>query len=223
MVLSAAVHDRRLGRSLVSERPRARFRSASLVKLLIAVDALERHRHSPGLPGRVRTMLSVSDDDIANDLWDADGGPELVTRVGQRVGLSDLRPPVIPGRWGDTMISTADVVTTYQYVLSSLAAEDRDLIVGAMADAPRHGSDGFDQHFGVPTLPRPWAVKQGWSATARDRVLHTSGLVGADWRLVVVVLAAFPPDTGWTDAAAAVDTAVAAIQTNLSDHQVHWG
>jgi hypothetical protein len=220
-LVSVAVVDQQLGRRLVAEQPGLRFRSASLVKLFIALDALDRRRSAPGLDGRLHTMLSVSDDDIANELWDDDGGPELVTRTVLRLGLPDAQPPVIAGRWGDTMISTADIVATYRYVVDVLPATDRELVVGAMESAPTHGSDGFNQHFGVPkTLPKPWAVKQGWSTTARDRVLHTSGLLGAQWRFAVVVLASFPPDTEWSVAAAAVDAATGSIRPYLSDGEV---
>jgi hypothetical protein len=185
------------------------FRSASLVKLLIALDVLERRPVEPPLRDALRRMLSASDDGVANELWDADGGPEIVTRMARRLALPSTRPPEIPGRWGDTMVGIADVVAIYQHVLHN------DLIVNALAAATQYGSDGFDQHFGIPTLPRPWAVKQGWSECPRDVVLHTSGLVGAGWRFVVVVLASFPVGTDWATAAAAVNDEVTALAPGL--------
>ncbi|MFI9380597.1 hypothetical protein [Kutzneria sp. NPDC052558] len=188
------------------------FRSASLVKLLIALDVLDRRPVTPALREALRLMLSASDDDVANELWEADGGPEIVERTARRLALPAARPPEIAGRWGDTMLGIGDVVATYEHILGS---QWRDLIVGALAAAPRHGSDGFDQHFGIPRLPRPWAVKQGWSASPADVVLHSSGLVGAGWRFVVVVLASFPVGTEWATAAAAVDGEVSALSSGL--------
>jgi len=46
-------------------------------------------------------------------------------------------------------------------------------------------------------------------------VLHTSGLVGAEWRFVVVVLASFPVGTDWETAAAAVNEEVTALAPGL--------
>ncbi|MFC0548048.1 hypothetical protein [Kutzneria chonburiensis] len=179
------------------------------MKLLIALDVLERRPAEPPLRDALWRMLSASDDGVANELWDADGGPAIVTRTAARLALPSTRPPEIVGRWGDTMLGIADMVAIYRHVL------DNDLIVDALAAAPRHASDGFDQYFGIPTLPRPWAIKQGWSTSPRDVVLHTSGLVGADWRFVVVVLASFPVGTDWVTAAAAVNDEVTALAPGL--------
>jgi hypothetical protein len=153
---------------------------------------------------------------VANELWDTDGGPEIVVRTAERLALPAARPPEIAGRWGDTMLGIGDVVATYRHVLETAPAPWRELILDALVAAPRHGSDGFDQYFGIPNrLPRPWAIKQGWSESPRDVVLHTSGLVGADWRFVVVVLASFPVGTDWATAAAAVDDEVAGLADQL--------
>lgn len=186
------------------------------MKLLIALDVLDRRPASPQLCDALRLMLSASDDDVANELWDADGGPEIVERTARRLALPAARPPEIAGRWGDTMLGIGDVVATYRHVLETAPAAWRELILSALAAAPRHGADGFDQYFGIPgRLPRPWAVKQGWSASPRDVVLHTSGLVGAGWRFVVVVLASFPVGTEWATAASAVDDEVRALSAEL--------
>jgi hypothetical protein len=182
------------------------------VKLLIALDVLERRPAEPPLRDALRRMLSASDDGVANELWDADGGPEIVARTARRLALPSTRPPEIVGRWGDTTLGIADMVAIYRHVLDS---PWHKLILDALAAAPRHGSDGFDQYFGIPTLPRPWAVKQGWSDSPRDVVLHTSGLVGPGWRFVVVVLASFPVGTDWATAAAAVNDEVTALAPGL--------
>lgn len=186
------------------------------MKLLIALDVLDRRPATPPLGDALRLMLSASDDTVANELWDADGGPEIVVRTARRLALPAARPPEIAGRWGDTMLGIADVVATYRHVLEAAPDASRSLILDALAAAPRHASDGFDQYFGIPgVLPRPWAVKQGWSESPRDVVLHTSGLVGADWRFVVVVLASFAVGTDWVTAAAAVNGEVTALTPGL--------
>jgi hypothetical protein len=213
---ATGVFDRARGRAVVWREPELAFRSASLAKLLIALDVLDRRADSPALRDALRRMLSASDDDVANQLWDADGGPEIVERAAKRLALPTARPPEIVGRWGDTMLSVTDMVAIYRHVLESAPVAQRELIIDALAAATPRGSDGFDQYFGIPRrLPRPWAVKQGWSTSPRDVVLHTSGLVGADWRFVVVVLASFPVGTAWPEAAAELDAEVGALAAEL--------
>ncbi|PWW56260.1 serine hydrolase [Actinokineospora spheciospongiae] len=198
------VLDRETGTEVVSALPDRRFRSASLVKLLIAVDVLEAGADT-ATRKQVARMLRLSDDDIASALWVRRGGAALVTRAARAMGLRDTRPPAIPGRWGDVLLTARDVAGIYTHVLEALPAADRALVVDALAAAPRSAADGFDQHFGIPDgLSAPWAVKQGWSDSTRDIVVHSTGLVGAGWRYVVVLLTEHPLRTAWSTAAKSV-------------------
>jgi hypothetical protein len=201
---------------LLSIEPDRPFHSASLVKLLMAIDALVRGADE-ALRARIGTMLRLSDDGIANALWTRGGGPDLVARTGQAIGLTGTRPPAVPGQWGDVVVTARDVVRIYEYVLTRLSEPDRALVVGAMAEAPRTAADGFDQHFGIPAgLPgRPWAIKQGWGNNATDMVLHSSGLVGVDWRYVVVVLTEHPLRVAWRTAADSVTAAAQSLAAVL--------
>jgi hypothetical protein len=92
------------------------------------------------------------------------------------------------------------------------------------------GTDHYDQSFGIPSVfPQPWAAKQGWygfgdtpaqpctatsSAAApvdgparivpvdllSGAVLHTTGTVGADDGVIVVVLTQYPAGTSFASA-----------------------
>ncbi|HEU5109922.1 MAG TPA: hypothetical protein VFT95_15375 [Micromonosporaceae bacterium] len=210
--LGAVVLDRTTRAELLAIEPDRQFRAASLVKLLIAIDVLS-HGADDRLRDRISTMLRVSNDGIASDLWSRAGGPELVRRTSNALGLTGTHPPADPGQWGDVLLTARDVVRVYDHVLTTLPEPDRTLIVGALAGAPRVAADGFDQHFGIPAgLPgQQWAIKQGWSNSARDISLHTSGLVGADWRYVVVVLTEHPRQVAWKVAAKSVTAATQAL------------
>ncbi len=37
-----------------------------------------------------------------------------------------------------------------------------------------------------------WAIKQGWGTSGANAVMNSTGLVGPNWRYVVVVLSAAP-------------------------------
>jgi hypothetical protein len=209
-VTSVAVVDLAGCAELAAVAPEEPFASASLVKLLIALDVLERSPEAPEeTRRRLRLMLSASDDDVANELWSAGGGPEIVRRTAERLGLRGTRPPERPGLWGTTTTTARDVGLVYRHVVADLPAGRHDLLVDALAAASRTASDGFDQHYGVAAALAgpPLAVKQGWGARSGRVVVHSTGLVGGPGLLAVVVLTSWPPGTEWATAVRAVTAA----------------
>lgn len=142
-------------------------------------------------------MLADSDDAIADSLWTADGGPTIVTRMVGLLGLTGTQPPADSGEWGDTLITPRDMVTVYRYITDQLPDPDRDLVLGALADAPQIAADGFNQYFGIPDgMPHTtWAIKQGWGTSGSRAVMNSTGLVGTDARYVVVLMACAPTDS----------------------------
>ncbi|MER7499197.1 hypothetical protein AB0L05_26610 [Nonomuraea pusilla] len=161
------VFDRKAGTFVATRNAHRKFRSASVVKILIAIDYLERRASVPEADARLlEIMLRSSDDDAASTFWDRGGKGQIVVRTARRLGLADTTPPPRskPGFWGYTSLSAYDVVRTYRYLLDRADARVRDTILGHLRHATPCGTDGFDQTFGIPdALPRPWAVKQGWS------------------------------------------------------------
>ncbi|WP_284747087.1 hypothetical protein [Amycolatopsis sp. RTGN1] len=210
--VSVLVHDRKNDRDVVSYRPDATYTSASLVKLYIAFEALRRGEPA----GEVAEMLSRSDDDVASRLWMRLGGPEIVTSWAARIGLKSTTPPADAGHWGSTLVSAADLVRTYRYLMDEAPAGTRQLVLRALDGATGHAADGFDQYFGIPgaVTVADWAVKQGWSCCDPGRNLHTSGLV-AGRRYIVVVLSAQPAATSWAKASQNVTAVVKALSVPL--------
>lgn len=210
--LSVLVHDRKNDRDVVSYRPDATYTSASLVKLFIAFEALRQ-----GEPAdEVAEMLSRSDDDVASRLWTRLGGPKIVTSWATRIGLKATSPPADTGHWGSTLVTAADLVRTYRYLMDEIPASTRQVVLRALDGATEHGADGFDQFFGIPDAVKAadWAVKQGWSCCDPGRNLHTSGLVGGR-RYIVVVLSAQPAATSWAKASQNVTAVVKALSGPL--------
>jgi hypothetical protein len=209
--LGAVVFDRTTGETVLALDADRPFRSASLVKLLIAIDTLQRGTGGEDRQ-RVARMLAMSDDGLASALWVAGGGPELVTRTSAALGLTGVRPPEVPGQWGEVVVTPRDVVTVYRHVLA-LPPADRELIVGALGRAPRYAADGFDQYFGIPDgLSASWAIKQGWGNNSTSMVLHSTGLVGPGLRYVVVLLTEHPLGSGWQTSAQSVTAAATALR-----------
>jgi hypothetical protein len=180
------------------------FHSMSVVKLLIALDLLDTNNWvapDTSTQQELHQMLAASDDNIADNLWDADGGPEIINRMVGLLGLTGTQPPQDAGEWGDTFITAQDMVAVYRYITDELTAPDRDLLIGALSDAQRIAADGTDQYFGIPNaLPHvTWAVKQGWGTSGSDSVFNTTGLVGTGSRYVVVLLTNDPSGAYSTD------------------------
>ncbi|MEU6038630.1 serine hydrolase [Actinomadura sp. NPDC047616] len=211
------VFDRESRRTVREYRAHRVFRSASVVKILIALDHLERSREADP---RLGPMLRSSDDAAATALWRRGGRGAIVERMARRMGLTDTRPPPTdkPGFWGYTALSAADVVKTYRYLLERARPEHREVVLRELRRATRRGTDGYDQYFGIPrAVPKPWAVKQGWSGFGQGAsgvvpgdlglgrpVLHTTGLVGPGERYVVAVLTLQPAGTSYPTAAARI-------------------
>ncbi|HEX6404478.1 MAG TPA: hypothetical protein VF003_15160 [Pseudonocardiaceae bacterium] len=198
--VSFEVFDRATNSVLTSQNADRQVASMSVVKLLIALDVLAGDNWAtpePGTQQQLHQMLANSDDQISDDLWTAGGGPAIVTRMVNLLGLTGTRAPDDPGQWGDTLITPQDMVTVYRYITDKLPKSDQELILGALSDSPKIAADDFNQYFGIPDgLPNSsWAIKQGWGTSGSEAVMNSTGLVGPDWRYVVIVLAAAPANS----------------------------
>ncbi|MER7829862.1 hypothetical protein [Streptomyces sp. NPDC095602] len=164
-----AVFDRQTGTFTEQVNAAAPFRSASVVKILIALDLVWNSGPdalSAADRSRVDAMLRGSDDSAASYFWVNHGQGAMIDRMVSRLGLLDTaRPPAThPGFWGYTALSARDTVTVYRYLLDRAPQSVRDYIMGNLRQSTRCATDGYDQHFGIAgAFNRPWAVKQGWS------------------------------------------------------------
>jgi hypothetical protein len=165
-----AVFDRTSNTFTEQQNADTQFRSASVVKLLIALDYLWDRGPGYAIPAADRPaldrMLRSSDDDAASTFYARGGYEKVVNRMVTRLGLRHTAPPPADqrGYWGYTAITPADTVTIYRYILDRAPAPVRDYVMGQLRQSTRCGLDGFDQTFGVPSaFERPFAVKQGWS------------------------------------------------------------
>jgi hypothetical protein len=162
------VFDRQARKVVAHHQVHHRFRSASIVKILIALDYLERQKDPipAGDLALLKPMLRGSDDNAATALWRRGGQGKIIQRMARKLGLTDTGPPPAakPGFWGYTAISAIDIARVYRYVLERSDSRVRGFILGHLRNAQQCATDGFDQYFGIPrAVPRPWAIKQGWS------------------------------------------------------------
>lgn len=216
-----AVFDRQTGTFTEQLNTAGQFRSASVVKLLIALDVLWNRSPdalSAADRARIDTMLRGSDDTAASTFWANNGSGAIVDRMVTRLGLTDTaRPPSThPGYWGYTALSARDTVKIYRYMLDSAPAATRDYLLGDLRQSTRCATDGYDQHFGIAgSFNRPWAVKQGWSGFSSGGCTATTATVASEPNAKVTKVAKEPAGTvARTPAGAdAIDLARPALHT----------
>lgn len=191
------LYDRESGKELASVDADRPYYTASVVKLLIAIDEV-RSDGGWALPDAdavedLTDMLAGSDDAIASAFWEQNGGNAIVTRTATLIGLSHTTPPADPSQWGMAKTTASDVVATYEYLLDEVPDDVAAPLLAALGDARNPADDGWDQYFGIPDgLPgRSWQIKQGWMILRNALVLNTTGVVGG--RYVVVLLTQQPP------------------------------
>ncbi len=221
VTLAVAVADRATGEFVGSMSGTEPMYAASLVKIIIAVDVLQRRRSGLAVDAEdvalIRRALGPSDDQAMNLLWTRFDGPAAVSRVARQLGLSATRPPVDPSQWGESLVSAHDMVLLYRHVLGELPPWDRELIMTALATAPPVAADGFAQDFGLQAAPgRSLAAKQGWMCCPDDRInLHSTGALGEQRRFVVALLSNQPAGRGYDGARETVTAAADAVRAAL--------
>jgi hypothetical protein len=219
--LRIAVLDREVGESASAGAAAEPTYTASLSKLVVAVDVVDRRAEglavTDGDLDLLRRALGPSDDAAMNALWSRFDGAAAASRVSARLGLTGTRDPGDPSQWGEMLVSAEDYLRLYDHVLAMPAA-DGDLILGMLAAAPPVARDGFAQDFGLlaPGPVRGAVAKQGWMCCFGQRYyLHSAGLLGSDSRFVVSLLSVQPRAGGWTAARAGLDTVARAVATSL--------
>ncbi|MGH3429609.1 MAG: hypothetical protein ACRDQZ_18915 [Mycobacteriales bacterium] len=264
MTASYVLYDRETN-SVTSElNPTKQYRSASLVKLLIALDYLQTKGSLDAVSATDRaalqSMLRSSDDVAARNFWQAAGRDQVITRMVPRLGLRQTQPPADPNYWGYTALSASDVVKIYRYLLDDDDPQGfKAFVLAQLHQSTRCAVDGRDQSFGIPSaVPTPVGVKQGWSGfgetpagqecspttlaekaaygkEAPDGVnprsaqrkgapsidltsplLHTSGLVDGDSK-ILVVLTLYPANTSWDTATGQITDLTRQVYESGSD------
>lgn len=211
-----AVYDRRTGTLVAGASADRPFYTASVVKLLIAVDVL-RHQDWRVAGGDTASdltaMLSASDDAAATRLWNEFGGSEIVERTSELIGLRATTPPAEAEEWELTRMSPRDIVRTYTYLQSEVPRPARETVFDALDRFDPTAADGFDQRFGIPTAfgDDTVAVKQGWMPVGDEVVLNTTGVVGDGGRFVIALPVTMPGDTGFATAREALTAGARAL------------
>ncbi|MET3804543.1 hypothetical protein ABIB25_001538 [Nakamurella sp. UYEF19] len=165
----------------------------SLVKLILAADVIDQAGGVANVPSdtldELHEMIAVSDDSVAQDFYDDGGQGAIITRVAAEYGLSETSPSPEPRYWGDVRITAHDMASLLYQLLSN---PDTSLwFTEAMEDSQSIGADGFDQNFGVNSVPGAGS-KQGWGCCLGS--VLTIHSVGFTSNQIIVVMSTAPND-----------------------------
>ncbi|HEX7302723.1 serine hydrolase [Lentzea sp.] len=194
---------------VVSEQGDKPFYSASLSKLILAVDALQQQLSADD-QDLVHRALSVSDDNAMDVLWTRFDGMGAIGRVAAEAGLTGTHAPQDPSQWGEVVVTADDMVRLYHYILGSPV---RDAVVADLSSAQATAADGFDQAFGLLGVTGAYA-KQGWMYYLPSEVyLHSAGVL--DNRYAVAVLTT-NPSGDWATARQSINAVTQAVLGKLT-------
>ncbi|MEE4023630.1 serine hydrolase [Gordonia sp. PKS22-38] len=219
-----AILDRRFGSLATNAAARTPTLTASLVKVVVAVDIITRRRENGLAVGQrdlqlIQRSLAVSDDQAMNELWTRFDGMGGIGRVSRRVGLTGTAPPGNPALWAEATTTAADMVKIFDFILKMPPA-DRVSIMRPMTDPPAVAADGFAKNYGLlaPGLTESVAAKQGWMCcVGGGGQLHSTGVLGRDGRFVVALLGQLPPTGNWGPARGQMNAVARAIVRVLYD------
>ena len=193
---SVIVMNKQTGSVTTSIDAEATVPAMSLFKIIVAADVINRAGGvgdvAPGTLARLRQMIIASDDSIAQDFYDDDGQGDIVTRVANEYGLSETTPSPEPRYWGDVRISAHDMASLLYQLLSNTATSA--WFTQTMQASRDVGADGFDQNFGVNSVPGAGS-KQGWGCCLGDVIaIHSMGFTANQ---IIVVLSTADPDVSY--------------------------
>jgi hypothetical protein len=174
------------------------FYSASLSKLMLVVDMLDRDVPLSDRDHRlISRALGASDDDAMNFLWTKFDGYNAMTRVATSLGMAGTQTTSDRSQWGEVMVSPAGYARLYQHIMNEMTDDDEAIIVTSLNAAIPVAADGFNQHFGLLGGPLKAFAKQGWMYYGSRLYLHSAGVVmnGSD-NYVVVLMSAQPSSSG---------------------------
>lgn len=192
-----SVYDTKTGHLYRAGSFTSGFASESVVKVFIAAKILVQGRMHGTTAKRAYKMITQSDDAIASSLYGSVAGDHLITWVKKHWHVPSLgHEPIRNNWWGSTRITSDGLVRLY----AKLKADKKvgPWLLNAMHHHYVHGSDGFNQSFGIPSATSHAAVKQGWgqdfSYTHSNASENTTGYVNSD-RYAVAILARGPAST----------------------------
>jgi hypothetical protein len=190
--VTAAVYDDVTGRTS-SYRPDTPEVTASIMKVdilatLLAQSQADGQALTPADQSLSQSMIELSDNDDAQDLWDSEGGATAVQRFDTAAGLTQTTPDAA-GYWGLSTTTAADQVQlmrTVAYPNGVLSTASQGYELGLMSHVES------DEDWGVsagPGADATVALKNGWlPLDSGGWQVNSVGYVDGDGRNYVIAV-----------------------------------
>ena len=190
--ITVAVENLRSGRTYVYNSG-AREQTASIMKVDI-LETLLRQAIDANTPlsaqqaGLVQGMIENSNNDDAQDLWDAEGGAGAVAAYNARAGMTQTVPNAA-GYWGLSTTSAADQIALLRQLVDQhglLNTASKRYQLGLMENVESDQAWGVSG--GVPAGVSV-ALKNGWLPVSSGWQVNSIGRVRGDgrWYLIAVL------------------------------------
>ncbi|MEV0713837.1 serine hydrolase [Asanoa sp. NPDC050611] len=197
---SWALLDTRTGEMFGPSDRTAVSTTASLIKSWIGADFLRRAAEQGQTPSeedleQVESMIRDSDNDAADALHEANGGPRSISRLISHCGLQDSRVAA-DGGWSRTLLSPADITRLGACIADGRAAGPvwTTYLLDELRAVRDEGDFGIRKAF-PPDQQHTIATKNGWVEREEELEYHVSCMaIGAGW--VVGVMTRYEIDKG---------------------------
>lgn len=216
-VVGYVLRDRKTGGIYANEHAENSVWTASTIKLAIAADLLNRARVgaiglSPEDRGHLEAMLSTSNDQAADILWNKYIGFDRLAynNAFRAYGMVSLIPQptstaLFPD-WSFQKCTAADLDRLMNTILDTMHPDDLGYLLHRMRTVDSN------QHWGVwgaGARMRP-GLKNGWSAEADGWVVNSVGVAGEGERYTLAIMNSLGSEGGYTEGAE-TDTKVAQL------------
>jgi beta-lactamase class A len=189
--VTAAVYNGVTGKTALF-RPGVAEDTASIMKVAILATLLDQFQSDGGTLTAAEQQLSLdmieqSDNQDAQDLWDAEGGAAAVQHFDAEAGLTQTVPNAA-GYWGLSTTTAADQVTLLRslaYPNDILTAASRSYELQLMSDVDP--SQAWGVSAGVPDGVSV-ALKNGWLPLAGGWQVNSVGYIHGDGRDYVIAV-----------------------------------
>lgn len=181
--LAVAVFDRTTGYQVVANGSE-RFHTASIVKVdilatLLWQDQKAGHGMTTAQKQTAFKMITVSDNDAADQLWALIGKGAALATANRAFGLTNTTPGTTTAHpWGQTLTTATDQLRLLKVLTESggpLTSANQKYILGLMAQV------NSGQRWGIPAAASHSTavyVKDGWLAESSDSWLWITNSIG---------------------------------------------
>jgi hypothetical protein len=198
--LSWALMDRQTGAlSGSANHTSATSSTESMIKIWIGADYLRLQATNGQMPSRqqldgLATMIRDSDNQVARDVYQLDGGDNVVNRMISVCGLTDTTR--VDGTWSQTQITARDATRLGLCIADGRAAglTWTPWILTQMRQVRGEGRFGIIDAL-PPTVASTTAIKNGWTIVDDDGDWHIACLAIQD-RWILAVLTRYDASRG---------------------------